>query len=232
VKNLNEFLNDEEMDFLEAFLLDRFDEDDEPEDKDVGIMVFPQLDGYLTAIVSGPISIPPSKWMEDMWGDYPPAWKDEKEVNNMMSLLFRHMNSISHVLMNYPEEYEPIFYERESKGKTYLIVDEWCEGYLRGMKLATEEWRKGGEQIDLMLIPILAFCEEGGWSGHELEEEKSENLKKQISPCAQEIHRYWLNRRDEFMPTRQPVKRAAGHVGRNDPCPCGSGKKYKKCCLH
>jgi preprotein translocase subunit SecA len=23
---------------------------------------------------------------------------------------------------------------------------------------------------------------------------------------------------------------AAGHVGRNDPCPCGSGKKYKKCC--
>jgi hypothetical protein len=20
-------------------------------------------------------------------------------------------------------------------------------------------------------------------------------------------------------------------VGRNDPCPCGSGKKYKKCCL-
>ena len=22
----------------------------------------------------------------------------------------------------------------------------------------------------------------------------------------------------------------AGHTGRNDPCPCGSGKKYKKCC--
>ncbi|MPM19956.1 Protein translocase subunit SecA [bioreactor metagenome] len=29
---------------------------------------------------------------------------------------------------------------------------------------------------------------------------------------------------------RQPVKKAAGKVGRNDPCPCGSGKKYKKCC--
>ena len=24
--------------------------------------------------------------------------------------------------------------------------------------------------------------------------------------------------------------KAAGEVGRNDPCPCGSGKKYKKCC--
>jgi preprotein translocase subunit SecA len=26
------------------------------------------------------------------------------------------------------------------------------------------------------------------------------------------------------------VRRAAPKVGRNDPCPCGSGKKYKKCC--
>jgi hypothetical protein len=26
-----------------------------------------------------------------------------------------------------------------------------------------------------------------------------------------------------------PVKRERPKVGRNDPCPCGSGKKYKKC---
>jgi uncharacterized protein YecA (UPF0149 family) len=29
---------------------------------------------------------------------------------------------------------------------------------------------------------------------------------------------------------KTPVKAGGGHVGRNDPCPCGSGKKYKKCC--
>jgi preprotein translocase subunit SecA len=29
---------------------------------------------------------------------------------------------------------------------------------------------------------------------------------------------------------KKPVKRAAKKVGRNAPCPCGSGKKYKKCC--
>ena len=27
------------------------------------------------------------------------------------------------------------------------------------------------------------------------------------------------------------VRREAAKVGRNDPCPCGSGKKYKKCCV-
>uniref|UniRef100_A0A7C4MM04 Protein translocase subunit SecA n=1 Tax=Desulfatirhabdium butyrativorans TaxID=340467 RepID=A0A7C4MM04_9BACT len=31
-------------------------------------------------------------------------------------------------------------------------------------------------------------------------------------------------------PARQPIKRSQAKVGRNDPCPCGSGKKFKKCC--
>ena len=31
------------------------------------------------------------------------------------------------------------------------------------------------------------------------------------------------------MPKQEPV-RAAEKIGRNDPCPCGSGKKYKNCC--
>ncbi len=30
---------------------------------------------------------------------------------------------------------------------------------------------------------------------------------------------------------RTPVRREGPKIGRNDPCPCGSGKKYKKCCL-
>ena len=29
----------------------------------------------------------------------------------------------------------------------------------------------------------------------------------------------------------KPVVRAGSKLGRNDPCPCGSGKKYKKCCM-
>ena len=35
---------------------------------------------------------------------------------------------------------------------------------------------------------------------------------------------------DEASQNKKPVKRAAQKIGRNAPCPCGSGKKYKKCC--
>jgi len=39
-----------------------------------------------------------------------------------------------------------------------------------------------------------------------------------------------MQERKEASPERMQVKRSAPKVGRNDPCPCGSGKKYKKCC--
>jgi preprotein translocase subunit SecA len=29
----------------------------------------------------------------------------------------------------------------------------------------------------------------------------------------------------------EPIRHRGARVGRNDPCPCGSGKKYKNCCL-
>jgi preprotein translocase subunit SecA len=38
-----------------------------------------------------------------------------------------------------------------------------------------------------------------------------------------------LNRGDEPVAATAPVHRADNKIGRNDPCPCGSGKKYKKC---
>ncbi|NLI39195.1 MAG: preprotein translocase subunit SecA, partial [Clostridiaceae bacterium] len=55
---------------------------------------------------------------------------------------------------------------------------------------------------------------------------KKENIVVQRQQVAREtsaIH-------GEAQRTRQPKKREATKVGRNDPCPCGSGKKYKKCC--
>ena len=41
-----------------------------------------------------------------------------------------------------------------------------------------------------------------------------------------EIAAYWRNR--PAAPVRTPPSRRED--GRNEPCPCGSGKKYKKCC--
>jgi uncharacterized protein YecA (UPF0149 family) len=39
-----------------------------------------------------------------------------------------------------------------------------------------------------------------------------------------DVREYWFERSKP-----ETVKREAPKVGRNDPCPCGSGKKYKNC---
>jgi preprotein translocase subunit SecA len=46
----------------------------------------------------------------------------------------------------------------------------------------------------------------------------------------QRRRRLVLNRVGGEEEARKPVTREEAKVGRNDPCPCGSGKKYKKCC--
>ena len=48
------------------------------------------------------------------------------------------------------------------------------------------------------------------------------------APAARNIHAYWLARRALQEKRRQTVHKAPA-PGRNDPCPCGSGKKFKHC---
>jgi preprotein translocase subunit SecA len=51
----------------------------------------------------------------------------------------------------------------------------------------------------------------------------------------EEVQRIEAKQRQDYImsrdtPATATIKREAAKVGRNDPCPCGSGKKYKKCC--
>jgi len=228
-------LSEAEIEHLNQFLLDRIpeDADDEyTEDTDEGILDISELDGFFTAIVSSPVMIPPSQWLPAVWGEYEPVWESEKEFEGIFTLLMRHMNGIAETLMEQPEDFEALFLERVVKGKTYTIVDEWCHGYLRGVALAAAQWDGAGQEMAILLTPIRAFTGETKWRGHDFDEQESENIRQAIEPNVREIHAYWLMRRSENTASSQPVRHSEPRVGRNDPCPCGSGKKYKKCCLH
>ncbi|RME86363.1 MAG: preprotein translocase subunit SecA, partial [Zetaproteobacteria bacterium] len=50
----------------------------------------------------------------------------------------------------------------------------------------------------------------------------------QPQPEAEELH--YIHGGEDYAEEPKPVRRRTPKVGRNDPCPCGSGKKYKKCC--
>ena len=225
-------LTDDERERLDQFLLDRIDEDADTQDMDEGVLDVSELDGLFTALVSGPVSVVPSKWLPLVWGDFEPVWESQEVFQEIFSLMIRHMNSIVHLLIEHPEEFEPLFLGRDVEGNSYTIVDEWCEGYQHGVELNRESWDAAGAEMAELFVPIFAFTTETNWRGHDMSDKEKERTRQAIVPNVRKIHAYWLDRRAESASVAQPVRRDAPRVGRNDPCPCGSGKKYKKCCLH
>ena len=82
-----------------------------------------------------------------------------------------------------------------------------------------------------MLGPILFLCEdENGQPLIEVDPDEAAELLRSapsaIPEAVLEIAQFWKNRRSPA----EPARRIGPKVGRNDPCPCGSGKKYKHCC--
>ena len=60
--------------------------------------------------------------------------------------------------------------------------------------------------------------------------QKAENIKREETAKITRESLEDLNNLDSQTKNSQPVKNKEPKVGRNDPCPCGSGKKYKNCC--
>jgi uncharacterized protein len=192
-------LDDEEMDELDRFLSYRgtnAPDDTYVEGLDEGILTVSELDGFMTAVVSGPEVITPSRWLPAVWGDVEPEWESTQTFERIFALLSRHMNNIVTALRHSEDVFEPVFMEQEVDGKRHTIVHEWCVGYMRGIGLAQEEWERGGDELLGLLMPIDIFTNQWGWKILEhLNKEENAVLKQEIGPVARAIHSYWLSRR-------------------------------------
>jgi len=77
------------------------------------------------------------------------------------------------------------------------------------------------ERIQDRVVKILWKMDIGGGQGEEAEVQR---VQRALPPPKQQLT---FSGAPKEAPA--PVKRTQAKVGRNDPCPCGSGKKYKKC---
>ncbi|WP_240914360.1 UPF0149 family protein [Microbulbifer sp. SH-1] len=131
--------------------------------------------------------------------------------------------------MEDPEAYKALFLVGED-GKE--IVTPWCHGYMRAVAMRPHSWLGLPDDIQQHQGSIALFgSATGEESLNQQTEEIVEKLQRKIDPAARAIHAYWLEQRRDQIPPAQPHI-ADPKTGRNDPCPRGSGKKYKKCCLH
>jgi uncharacterized protein len=224
--HLDQPLSDKEFDELDKFLLsDRCADDG---------MTMDSLHGYLTAIAIGPEEVPMPEWLPRIWGSFAgegPKFKSEKEAQRITSLIARFMNEVAITFEVAPKEYEPLYCEQEIDGRMLIDADGWAWGFWEGMDLRAEAWEPIWESnlAELMEPIYLLGAEEIEESEMPLVDEpaKRHKLALEVESAIPHIYKYWLPLRKSAVKT---VQREEPKVGRNDPCPCGSGKKYKKCC--
>ena len=194
-------------------------------------MTLDAIQGLLCAVVSAPEPIPREKWLACVLGEG--RFASEEEAQEVTHLLTRfHADTARELaegfgldLITYPAD----------EGEEELAV--WCEGYLVGVALAEPSWFEAGdeESVEDLLFAFMAlsgrmkqYALEAGEEWHSPEGE-ARLLREARDSLLDDIlgaHDYWFEQRIN----RVPQRREAAKTGRNDPCPCGSGRKYKSCC--
>ena len=103
------------------------------------------------------------------------------------------------------------------------------------MDLSDPPWdeRADPDDLDNMLFPFLALTGDAKemamkageeWMGEAEETKVLAEIREGLANHLMDVRQFWFEK--SIPPT---VKREGPKVGRNDPCPCGSGKKYKSC---
>jgi uncharacterized protein len=201
-------------------------------------------DGLFCALIASPSRVPPSTYFPVILGGDPgndPAFADIDDANATISLLMRYWNSI---IADFENEsiHLPFIMEPGIDG---ISGRAWARGFMRGVRLAPAGWNEllTDENEGLLVsIPLVAGEVDPEWPKEPLTEEKAEELLQWMFAGAARAYTKFADARREHVENisedslddedyhPETYVRPEPKVGRNEPCPCGSGKKYKKCC--
>lgn len=222
-------LSDEELAELDQFLLYEVDCDEG--------MTLDTLDGYLHAIAIGPITLTPRQWMPGIWGEgesmMPPVESMDK-LNRILGLIMRMFNGIITGLEDDPPDIYPHWCVQEFRGREYDDAEGWAHGFSQGVRLCQAEWATllQTSQGQAWYRPI-GLLGEDDFAAEQDALTKTPAMRSelalQIPAAVVAMYQHWLPYRRAVY-EREVAKALQPRAGRNEPCPCGSGKKFKKCC--
>lgn len=193
-----------------------------------GTMSLEAADGFLTALAVGPIHPPASEYLPTIWGDHPagPPFDSQEHDATVATLLARHFAAITRDLA-VGEVIDPCI----NTGVGELEGALWAHGYLTGVEKCKDAWQtlfSRKRLADRLLTPMAALIlGPDAPEDERLLPERRRELIEELPDIVAATWSFWQGERHTLLDV--PRERAP-KLGRNDPCPCGSGKKYKRCC--
>lgn len=217
-----------------------------------GLPCLEALDGYLCAVIAAPELIRPSEWIEPVWGDEH-AFEDQQVATEMIGLLMAFYNQIVMRIGNPAAAGEPtddlmplvalphIDSDDPDAAPDLDATDEpvgglWAFGFRLGRELRPNDWERVLDdyaelddvllEIDALMIGLDDGVEGPGDDGDPPTLGERLNVLLAVPRL---LHVLYKNAQARYGQPAMPFRRETRKVGRNDPCPCGSGRKYKHC---
>ena len=222
-------LSDEELEELDGFL----------SQVDGGeIHNVEALDGFLTALVICPELVKPSEYVPVITLGATKAddlvFQTTTEAERFYELIMRHWNDINRTFRS-GEVYMPVLGE-DNAGEQH--GNDWANGFLIGTQMRHEVWdpivqddERGGAFIPLF---ALAYEHSDDLSLRPFDKPVTQEQRKDLIvgmiAGVNSLYREFVEDQKVSLSSALKMPTFPAKTGRNEPCPCGSGQKFKKCC--
>ena len=228
----------------QAILLTRFlSSPQRPDDT----FTYPQLAGFLFGLANGPELIPPSEWIPLVFNDQDALYETKDEANQVLQAMMALYNDCVRERTGGTLSLPPGC-EMRPQPMDNLTTDaplsQWAQGFGMGYDYLAEVWNEYtpdelDEDLGALLLTLSFFASLKLAEAYH-QETKGKGSLEQLAQSVMEIfpdamreyahlgRSIYQARLEAGDLEQEPSRRVK--IGRNDLCPCGSGKKFKKCC--
>ena len=204
-------------------------------------MTVSELDGFVVGLLVCPEMIMPKEWLPVVWGDgVVESCRDEEHLKTTLNAVMDHYNRIAKLLATSPDDYQALFGVPPKTDE--ILWKPWISGFAQAMRLRSDIWEDIVESDDDKAASCISMIV----ALHEIDQGTSELPEKSINDLDEVAPDYiadmvitlnaWTKSRlqnhvgDFEADNSNVIPFRTTKVGRNDLCPCGSGKKFKRCC--
>jgi uncharacterized protein len=193
------------------------------------------MDGYFTALICGPVFVSPNEAVQQVLGDEF-AFDSSEQAGEVIGLMMRHWNWIAAELQRTlaePHVYLPVLLEDDTG---VVRGNDWAHGFMLGVQARLGSWNDlvASDEEGGCLVPMMMLVHEHdpdpGMRPPSIDADKRQDVIATMIAGATQCYRYYEPARRVDAIGNTPLRRQSPKVGRNEPCPCGSGRKYKHCC--
>jgi uncharacterized protein len=207
---------------------------------DEDAMLLEELDGFIAGLLVFPDLIKPGEWLPFLWGTESgeePAFDSLDHLNRVLGLVMEHYNDVARTLIDRPDRYGPLFAVDKRNGQ--ILWEIWIAGFEKAVKLRPTAWQKlliADQETAQAMSGLLTLADvdrrDPRFSTEQLDT-LSAAAPDKIGPWVVAVNEWRLANTTptpNFSTPPPPSGAPPTKPGRNDPCPCSSGRKYKKCC--